>query len=76
LGTDFQEELAMTETAHWKTRRRLVLGVGYALGATAFGAKFSIASGDTMAANNDGEILMATGSLKDEVQRFLTAYNL
>jgi hypothetical protein len=28
-----------------------------------------------MAASNDGEILMDTGSFKDEVQRFLTAYN-
>lgn len=67
--------MAITEDSHCKARRRLVLGVGYAFGATAFGAKFSIASEGTKAANNDGEILVATGSLKDEVQRFLTAYN-
>lgn len=78
LGSEFHEEyetVAMAENSDRETRRRAVLGVGCALGATAFGAKVLIASGGALAANNDGEILVPTGNLKDEVQRFLTAYN-
>lgn len=66
--------MAKTQDSIGTTRRRIVLGGGYAFGAVAVGAQWSIAA-EKQPGNNE-QILVATGAtLKDEVNRFLTSYN-
>ena len=65
--------MAKARSARKEIRRRLVFGMGCAVGAMVISTSF--ASDRTIATDNAQEILMADTSLKDEIHGFLTAYN-